>query len=239
MERNFIAFVLTAAAFMGCVLLVDTDGLVNQFGLGIATAAFLYLFVRRLHLPAAQVVCAIAVATAGEIFLSLVWGLYSYHHALIPLYVPPGHGLFYALAAATAQQELPRRFAGAINATVLAAGSLMAVVSLVWAGDTWGLLWWCGAMALIWRSRNRLLLSACFVYTILLEWAGTAIGNWRWAAEVPWLRLHSANPPAGVGILYILLDLIVVAISSTLVVRSADPFRVTAHDSAAAGAGIS
>ena len=54
-------------------------------------------------------------------------------------------------------------------------------------------------MALIYVSRNRLLLSACFVYTMILEWVGTAIGNWQWAAEVPFLGLHSANPPAAWG----------------------------------------
>src|SRR5204862_545384 len=69
-------------------------------------------------------------------------------------------------------------------------------------------------LALIALSRNRLLLSACFVYTMILEWVGTAIGNWRWAAQVPLVGLHSANPPAGVGILYILLDLIVVGITA-------------------------
>ena len=73
-----------------------------------------------------------------------------------------------------------------------------------------------GAMVLIFTSRNRLLLCACFVYTMILEWVGTAIGNWTWTAEVPFLRMHSANPPAGVGILYILLDLIVVAITTRL-----------------------
>jgi len=56
------------------------------------------------------------------------------------------------------------------------------------------------------------MLAACFTYTIVLEYAGTAIGNWRWAAEVPFVGLHSANPPAGVGVLYILLDLIVMGI---------------------------
>jgi hypothetical protein len=54
---------------------------------------------------------------------------------------------------------------------------------------------------------------------MILEWVGTAIGNWQWAAEVPFLRLHSANPPAGVGILYILLDLIVVGITTGLMSR--------------------
>jgi hypothetical protein len=67
---------------------------------------------------------------------------------------------------------------------------------------------------LIARSRNRLLLSICCFYTMLLEWLGTALGNWRWAAEVPLFRMRSANPPSGVGILYILLDLITVAVIS-------------------------
>ena len=67
-------------------------------------------------------------------------------------------------------------------------------------------------MLMIRKSHNGLMLSACYVYTTYLEWVGTAIGNWRWAAEVPFVGLHSANPPAGVGILYILLDLIVMGI---------------------------
>ncbi len=95
-------------------------------------------------------------------------------------------------------------------------GTAIALVSLVAYHDAWGFLWWLGALALIRASRNRLLLSACFVYTMILEWMGTAIGNWRWAAEVPFVGLHSANPPAGVGILYILLDLIVVAITGAI-----------------------
>ncbi|MCU1246783.1 MAG: hypothetical protein JWN02_2693, partial [Acidobacteria bacterium] len=49
-----------------------------------------------------------------------------------------------------------------------------------------------------------------------LEWLGTALGNWRWASVVPFVGLRSANPPAGVGILYILLDLLVVAASSAI-----------------------
>jgi hypothetical protein len=121
--------------------------------------------------------------------------------------------------------RLPRRRAPqggplarlAITRWTLISGTIIAIVSLTLRHDAWGFLWWIGAVALIFVSKNRLLLSACFVYTIILEWVGTAIGNWMWAAEVPFLRLHSANPPAGVGILYILLDLIVVAITSRLV----------------------
>jgi hypothetical protein len=126
--------------------------------------------------------------------------------------VPFGHGIFYALAAETARQPALQRIAPAITRGVLAAGSLIAIVSLLFFRDQWGLLWWVIAATLLVRSRNQLLLSGCFVFTMLLEWLGTAIGNWQWAGEVPFIGLHSANPPSGVGVLYIALDLITVAI---------------------------
>jgi hypothetical protein len=211
--RRFVAFVIAAAVLMTILLLLDGDGFARQALLGSVTALFVWLLVRGSGVDARQVVCAIVVATLGEVVLSLGWGLYSYEHALIPLYVPPGHGLFYALAAMTAQQEWFRDRAAGITRATMIGGTVLAVLSLAVLHDAWGFLWWLGALALIARSRNQLLLSACFVYTIILELVGTAIGNWQWAAEVPLVGLHSANPPVGVGILYILLDLIVMAIT--------------------------
>jgi len=240
MDRRFLVSIAAAAAFMAFVLLADRDGLGAQLALGGATGAFVWWLARRSGVEGRQIVCAILVATAGEIVLSLGWGLYSYRHALIPLYVPPGHGLFYALAAESARQETLRRYGSAITGSVIAVGTLIAAASLVLLSDVWGFLWWLGALALISRSRNQLMLSTCFVYTILLEWAGTAIGNWQWAADVPLLGLPSANPPAGVGILYILLDLIVVAVTSRLIPSSsphvsADTARIAAPCTPTAG----
>lgn len=216
-------FVGASAIFMAAVLLLDADGVVVQTALGLATAAFLWFFARRTDVDGRQILCAIVVASIGEVVLSLGWGLYSYQHALIPLYVPPGHGLFYTLAAATSHAAFLRARTVSITRAVMAGGTLMAIISLILARDVWGFLWWLGALALIARSRNQLMLSACFAYTIVLEWAGTAIGNWQWTAIVPGVGLHSANPPAGVGILYILLDLIVMAISVRLLDRTAIP----------------
>jgi hypothetical protein len=211
--RHTFWIVVVAALFMTSVLLLDREG-PAQLAFGLATAAFVWLLVRRTGIDGRQVLCAIVVATIGEVVLSVGWGLYTYQHALIPLYVPPGHGLLYGLAAVTARNELLQKHADAITRSVLSVGSVIALVTLLMFNDVWGLLWWIGAFALLTRSSNKLLLSSCFVYTILLEWGGTAIGNWRWEPVVPGLGLQSANPPSGVGILYILLDLIVVAIAS-------------------------
>ena len=205
-----------AALFVGAVLLADRDGFAAQSLLGLATAAFVWLFCRQLRIPAVQVLCCIAVATLGEVLLSVGWGLYSYRHAVIPLYVPPGHGLLYALAAATSRHPRLREHERAITRTVLIAGSINAIVTLVLFDDTWGLLWWLCAVALMWRSHNRLMLSACMTYTMLLEWAGPANGNWHWTATVPFVGLHCANPPSGVGVLYVLLDVIVIALTTRM-----------------------
>lgn len=35
--------------------------------------------------------CCLIWATAGEIFLSLIWGLYTYRLGNIPFFIPPGH----------------------------------------------------------------------------------------------------------------------------------------------------
>ena len=213
-QRRFVVFLVAAALYIPALLLADSPGLVPQLALGLATAAFLYLFARNSRVDSWQIICAILVATTGEIVLSLGWGLYTYRNALIPLYVPFGHGVFYALAAESAMQERLQAIAPKIVRGVLIAGSVIAAFGFIVLNDQWGLLWWIAAAALLMRARNQLLLSTCFVYTILLEWIVTAIGNWHWTANVPGAGLHSANPPSGVGILYILLDLITMAICS-------------------------
>jgi hypothetical protein len=212
MQRRFVLVLIAAALYIPALLLADTRGVIPQLALGLATLAFLAVFARRSEVQTRQIICAIVVATTGEIILSLGWGLYSYRNALIPLYVVFGHGVFYALAAESARQQTLRRYARQITRAVLVIGSTIAAASFIFFRDQWGLLWWIAAAILVMRSRNQLMLSACFVYTIILEWLGTAIGNWHWAATIPFLGLRSANPPSGVGILYILLDLVTVAI---------------------------
>lgn len=215
-QRHFLWFAGAAALFIPLLLLVDTRGLIPQLALGAATAGFLWLFARR-SIEARQIGTAILIATTGEVILSLGWGLYTYSNALIPLYVPFGHGVLYALAAESAQQPALRRLTRRITRGVLVAGSLIAAAGFFAFNDQWGLVWWIAAAVLLTGSRNRLLLSTAFVYTILLEWLGTAIGNWHWTAEVPFVGLHAANPPSGVGLLYVLLDLVTFAICSSSV----------------------
>src|SRR5437764_2300761 len=139
MESRLLKFVAASAVFMAVLLLLDGDGLSRQLALGIATALFLWYFARSSEVRTSQIVCCIIVATVGEVVLSLGWGLYSYRHAIIPFYVPPGHGLFYTLAATTARQPAVRLRAAALTRWTLLSGTIIAIVSLTLRHDVWGL----------------------------------------------------------------------------------------------------
>src|SRR4029078_4214018 len=97
-------------------------------------------------------------ATAGEIFLSLVWGLYEYRLRNIPLFVPPGHVLLFFLGMQIARR-LPPRSEWWIPARAVPPRSQ----------------WWSAAaaaplvMALAWMGRDTLgpLLYALFILCML------------------------------------------------------------------------
>lgn len=214
MERRFVLAVLATTLYVPTCLALDREGLAAQLILGLATVALLAWIARGSGVGRRQIVCAVILATCGEVVFSLIWGLYTYQHAIIPLYVPPGHGIFYTLAAYAARQETLIRHQHQLRKWTLFAGTLIAAVSFTLFSDTWGTLWWIGAALLLMRAKAPVLLSACFIFTTLMEWAGTGIGNWIWHPIVPGLGLTSANPPAGVGILYVILDLLVVLITS-------------------------
>ena len=217
---------------MPFILCSDGPGAVRQLTLAACTAGFLWLLVRASRIEVPLVLIAILVATAGECVLSLGWGLYRYHYVLLPLYVPVGHGLFFTLAAWSSRQPAMQRREQQIYRAVLLSGSVAAAGSLLLANDQWGLLWWLLAALLLMRSRTRLLLSLCFVYTYVLEWLGTSLGNWRWMPLVPGLGLSCANPPSGVGVLYVVLDLVTVSIWTSLLALRSVPATSTdlSHD---------
>ena len=158
-------------------------------------------------------------ATAGEVFLSLVWGVYAYRLGNIPLFVPPGHVLLFWLGMQIAER-LPQRSEWSV---ALLAAPLVA--ALAWQGrDTLGPLLYLLFLACLWLSPSRRLYATMFVLSLAMELYGTWIGNWVWSAQVPWLGLTAANPPLAAGAFYCVLDLLVVSVTkSRLVVQPARP----------------
>jgi hypothetical protein len=155
-----------------------------------------------------QVCTMVGVATFFEVLSSLVLGAYTYRLDNLPLYVPPGHGLFYLIALRTAELPLLRRYARPITWSVLVGASALLLRNLLAPPlpDLFGLLTWVALLPFILRGRFALLYAVSFTMTMALEFYGTGLGTWTWAARSPLIGLPAANPPAGIGAGYCIMD---------------------------------
>lgn len=176
----------------------------------VSVLAWLLLAALWMRRPAAErpaLAACLVFATVGEVFLSLVWGLYEYRLGNIPLFVPPGHVLLFFLGVQLARRIPP----GGEWWIALAAAPLVA--ALAWNGrDTLGPLLFALFAACMLLSPSRRLYATMFVLSLAMELYGTWLGNWTWASDVPWLGLTTANPPLAAGAFYCVLDLLVVSV---------------------------
>ena len=160
-------------------------------------------------------------ATGGEVFLSLVWGLYDYRLHNIPLFVPPGHVLLFFLGMQIAER-LPAR-----SEWWIAALSAPVILFFAWNGrDTLGPFLFGLFLACLWLSPSRRLYATMFLLALAMELYGTWMGNWRWAVDVPWFGLTADNPPLAAGAFYCVLDLLVVMAGSRWQASSLEPAKV-------------
>lgn len=145
-------------------------------------------------------------ATLGEVFLSLVWGLYEYRLSNIPLFVPPGHALLFMLG-----NMLARRARDWIVWVVpFAATPFVYLLAITGLGTLDALLFALFLLCML-SGRASKLYAVMFVLSLAMEIYGTWLGNWTWAAEAPWLGFTTVNPPLAAGAFYCMLDMLVVA----------------------------
>lgn len=150
-----------------------------------------------------------AIAGFGEVILSLVWRLYDYQFANVPLFVPPGHALLMTLGLMLSH-EFAKHKAGRGFQTILPWGAAI-YAGFAWANgfDQFGAaLFVVFAVCMIF-SQAKMLYCTMFVIALIMELYGTALGNWSWVAMTPGLGISAANPPFSAGALYCLLDLLV------------------------------
>ena len=188
----------TVALALGLWADIHVD-LPGQLAIGAAVwALFLGLIA---PLPASErrlYLACVAIATAGELFLSLVWGLYTYRLGNVPMFVPPGHALMLMLGFSLTRR-MPEKAAVAILGgagayTLLAAASGLDTLAVP--------LYLMLAVSVLSLPAHTRLFASSFVLTLTLELYGTSLGNWRWEREVPWVGLVTTNPPAIAGAFY-------------------------------------
>jgi hypothetical protein len=169
-------------------------------------------------------IACLALATLGELFCSLLWGLYTYRLGNIPLYVPPGHVLMFVLGASLA----PRLPWWIIYAVPLCAAPY---VILAWGlgFDQLSLLLFAFFLACLLNGPDRRLFATMFMLALCLEIYGTWLGNWTWDAQVPYWGISATSPPMASGAFYSVLDFLVLILLKPLL--AARPSREVAWES--------
>ena len=206
------------AAFLAALLAVDTQvELPGQLALGALT--WIVLLVAAWPLPAerrAQVAVVICAATVAEVTGSILWGVYSYRLHNLPTFVPPAHGLVFM--AGLSLSEALRRHSRALVAFAAVAVTIWGVLGLTVLPrlDAAGALCVPLLLAFLWRSPARAAYAGVFLVVAALELYGTAIGTWRWAAELPGLGVPDGNPPSGVAAGYVWFDVMALLLAPRL-----------------------
>ncbi len=214
--------VATLALGLWADLHVDLPG-----QLAIGAAVWVLALALLAPLPAAErrfYLACIGIATAGELFLSLVWGLYTYRLGNVPLFVPPGHALMLMLGVALARR-MPDRLARAI----LGGAGAYTVMAALYGLDTLAVpLYLLLAVSVLSLPAHLRLFASSFVLTLALELYGTALGNWSWDREVPWIGLVTTNPPAIAGAFYCTLHALAIGVKRLLERARTQPLPATA-----------
>jgi len=218
------------AAYLAALLAVDTQvTLHEQFALGALTWIVLVLAARSLPVERrAQVVVVICAATVAELTGSILWGVYTYRLHNLPTFVPPAHGLVF-IAGLSLSDALRRHARMLVVAAALGATTWGVLgLSVLPRTDAAGALGVPLLLAFLWRSRARAAYAGVFLVVAGLELYGTAIGTWRWAAELPGLGIPDGNPPSGVASGYVWFDVMALLLAPrllTLIRRTWPPRR--------------
>ena len=200
---------LAAIAMLALGLWADIHvDLPGQLAIGAVVWALLLCLIAPLPRAERRIYLAcVAIATAGEMFLSLGWGLYTYRLGNVPMFVPPGHALMLMLGLSLARR-MPEIGARSILGGAGAYTLLAAITGL----DTLAVpLYLMLAVSVLSLPAQRRLFASSFVLTLTLELYGTTLGNWYWHREVPWVGLVTTNPPAIAGAFYCTLHALVIA----------------------------
>ena len=220
------ALVLAAVAILALGLWADIHvDLPGQLAIGAVVWALTLALIW--PLPARErrfYLACIAIATAGELFLSLVWGLYTYRLGNVPLFVPPGHALMLMLGLGLSQR-MPETAARAI----LGGAGAYTILAAIYGLDTLAVpLFLLLAVSVLSLPSHLRLFASSFALTLTLELYGTALGNWYWHREVPWIGLVTTNPPAIAGAFYCTLHALAIGMKKLLERKRSQPIPAAA-----------
>ena len=165
---------------------------------------FSYIYWKTDRKERIEMIAVLAFATPMELFFSEVWLIYEYQRGLMPLFVPVGHYFLFDLGRRVAKQ-IPERSPMLLILLLVP----LVIYGAVKGTDTSAVFLILLTLGFVqWGPEPRLYASMVWLALFMELW-GTYLGNWTWAANVPWTGLTAWNPPLLVGAFYCFGDLLV------------------------------
>ncbi|OGV33229.1 MAG: hypothetical protein A3E88_01710 [Legionellales bacterium RIFCSPHIGHO2_12_FULL_35_11] len=157
-----------------------------------------------------QLIMMVIIASIGEVFASLIMEFYTYRLHNIPLYVPPGHALLFAVIYYAHKQKIIRQHGAWLRPTLLCLSFFISTLFLLVFNDVGGFCCFLLFLAFFYNKRCKLFYLLMFILVFYLEISGTLLQTWAWysvnGVHHPYYP-SIANPPAGAAGLYMILDM--------------------------------
>jgi hypothetical protein len=150
------------------------------------------------------------LAFLGEMFFSVLLGMYEYRLENVPIYVPLGHSLIYAAVFYIHKEKIVQRNKGLIISVLYCTMVIYSSLWLVLAQDILGFL--CMLLVVLFlnkKTANKLFFLIMFFMIVYLELIGTYYVCWVWPDT--WFStisfITSSNPPSGISVFYFGFDI--------------------------------
>ncbi len=206
---------LGVAALMVLVCFLDSSWVASRIAYGqwianaIMIAYFVWMYRDAPPRLRALMKYGVVVATVGEVFFSLVVGMYEYRLANVPIYVPPGHSILYGAVFYLVREPWMLKNQRYVVPAMAGASLAYATYWLVAQNDVYGAACTGLFVALLLLNRDsRLFFLAMFLFVAYLEQVGTRFDAWYWHRALldsfEWFP--SGNPPSGISVFYFGFD---------------------------------
>ena len=208
---------ISTLALIVLVCFLDGDLIATRFDYGqyvadaLMVAYFVWMYRGAAPRLRSLMKYGVVIATAGEVLFSLVFGMYEYRLASIPLYVPPGHSVMIGAVYYFVRERFVIRHHAWLALTMLLASVAYAAYWMVTHHDLYGAL--CTVLFVILIAReaeSRMFFLTMFVFVGFLEQVGTRFACWYWhdIAFDKFAWLPSGNPPSGISVFYFAFDVL-------------------------------
>jgi len=206
---------LGVALLMVIICWIDGTYVAQRFAYGqwisnvIMIVSYVWMYRRAPRRLRALMKYGVVVAIIGEVFFSLVVGMYEYRLANVPIYVPPGHAILYGAVYYFVREPVVLTHRRLVN-------GIMMSIALAYVGywlfahhDVFGALCAVVFVALIVQHKeSRTFFLTMFLFVAYLEQVGTYFQSWYWhptlLGRIPWIP--SGNPPSGISVFYFGFD---------------------------------